>query len=93
MSTKVSQFHNQPESGNLSDDERRVVEGGKDALQSLAKTFDLWVAVGRGIKVLRNKAEAMGGRQTFKRLLEQNGYGSIDKAVISKLLVIIDRLP
>ena len=41
---------------------------------SLHKTFDLWVAIGRAIVTLREKADRIGGRQTFKRLMAQNGF-------------------
>ena len=89
----IKRYHNKPESEALTESERPTVAAGRDALRSLSKTFDLWVVVGRGIKVLRVKAKAIGGKKTFQRLLAQNKYNSIDTSVITKLLKILDRLP
>jgi hypothetical protein len=84
--------HSAPESGNLSQDEIVDVEAGLTAMRSLHKTFDLWVAVGRAVVTLRGKADRMGGRQTFRRLLDQQGFGDLDKATATRLLQILDRL-
>jgi hypothetical protein len=76
-----------PEEDVLSADEHKIVEGGREALRSLGRrTFDHWMAVGRGIKVLRAKADRLGGTKTFRRLLARHGFDSLDNSVISKLL-------
>jgi len=75
----------------LSANERKIVAGGLEALRSLARTFDVWMVVGEGIKVLRAKADRLGGTKAFRRLLVQNGYDSLDNSVISKLVKIMDR--
>src|SRR5215217_9072380 len=75
----------------LSANEHKIVAGGREALRSLTRTFDLWMVVGEGIKVLRAKADRLGGTKAFRRLLVQNGYDSLDNSVISKLLKIMDR--
>jgi hypothetical protein len=80
-----------PEEDVLSADEHKIVEGGREALRSLGRrTFDHWMAVGRGIKVLRAKADRLGGTKTFRRLLARHGFDSLDNSVISKLLKIMD---
>ena len=81
----------QPELDALSADEHKIVESGREALRSLGRgTFDVWMVVGRGIKVLRAKADRLGGTKAFRRLLAKNGYDSLDNSVISKLLKIMD---
>src|SRR5215204_3182917 len=77
----------------LSANERKIVAGGLEALRSLARTFDVWMVVGEGIKVLRAKADRLGGTKAFRRLLVQNGYDSLDNSVISKLVKIIGPSP
>jgi hypothetical protein len=97
----TERFHNQPESGALSHIEHETIEAGRLALSSLHKTFDLWIAVARAIKTLRDKADRMGGRNAFQHLMAQNGFRMdgtphekiIDKGIVSKLLSILDRLP
>jgi hypothetical protein len=71
----------------LTADERPEVEAAGDAYGTLRKTLELWIAVGRGVVRLRERADRMGGRNTFQRLLEQNRLGGLykSKAVLSKL--------
>ena len=81
-----------PELDALSANEHKIVAGGREALRSLGRrTFELWMVVGRGIKVLRAKADRLGGTKAFRRVLVQNGYDSLDNSVISKLVKIMDR--
>lgn len=84
--------HNAPESGSLSQDELASVEAGRTAMQSLRKTFDLWVTVGRAIQTLRARADRAGGRKTFQRLLDQQGFHDLDKATVTRLLHIMENL-
>ena len=100
MSTKQTvddlydrRYHNAPESGGLSMLELETIEAGRAALSSLHKTFDLWIAIGRAVVTLREKADRLQGRQTFKRLMAQQGFRMdgtphekvLDKGVVSKL--------
>src|SRR5215472_1427689 len=88
-------FHNQPETGVLRMAELAAVEDGRTAITALQKTLDLWLAVAAAIKVLRDKADRLGGRQTFKRLMAQNGFSMegrdkvIDKGLVSHLLDVL----
>jgi hypothetical protein len=90
-------FHNQPETGALGSHELAIVEAGRTAMSSLQKTLTLWLAVGEAIKVLRDKADRVGGRQTFKRLMAQNGFSMngrdkvIDAGLVSHLLDVLAR--
>src|SRR4051794_39776770 len=90
----MSRNHNAPESANLTAEERAEVEVGRTAMATLAKTFDVWVSVGRAIKTLRERARLLGGRKAFQRLLDQQGFGAdqLDKATVSRLLKIMDAL-
>jgi hypothetical protein len=65
---------------------------GRMAMRSLARTFELWLAVGKAVKTLRARADKIGGRKTFQRLLDQNGFQSLPAATITRLLRIVDRL-
>jgi hypothetical protein len=91
-----SRAYNQAES--LSLGELETVAAGRAALAS-HKTFDVWVVIGRALQALRDKANRVGGRQTFRRLLAQNGFAMdgkakiLDPAVATKLLAIMDNLP
>ena len=98
---KIDRYDNQPETGSLSLAEHATVEAGRLAMSSLNKTLDLWIAIARAIKTLRDKADRLGGRWDFQRLMAQNGFRMdgtphekvLDKAIVSKLLTILDRLP
>jgi hypothetical protein len=90
--------HNQPESGALSSYELATIEAGRTAMQSLQKTFDLWITVGRAVKTLREKADRMGGRLTFQRLMRQQELPMdgtdrvLDPGTVTRLIRIIDNL-
>jgi hypothetical protein len=88
----ADRHHNAPETGALDESERAAVEAGRTAMQSLAKTFELWLVVGRAVQVLRARADKIGTRKAFQRLLEQNGFASLNKASITRLLQIMDRV-
>jgi hypothetical protein len=96
-----SRFHNQPETGSLSSAELATIETGRAALHTFSKTFELWVAIGHAVKTLRAKADRLGGRSVFKRLMAQNGFNTdpkaddymFDAATASRLIQIVDNLP
>jgi hypothetical protein len=85
---------NAPESSSLTPDERAYIEAGLSALALLRKTFESWVTVGRAIQTLREKADRMGTRKAFARLLEQQGFGEFnkDRATCTRLLRVIENL-
>jgi hypothetical protein len=86
--------HNTPGLPALTEQERVYVEGAREALASLRKTFDFWVAIGRGLKALHDKAVGLGGKKTYDRLRAREGLGRevINKTRSSRLLAIIDNL-
>jgi hypothetical protein len=49
-------------------DEHRVLQGAHEALITLRRNFDNWVAVGRGLQLLRQKADQIGTRNAFNDL-------------------------
>jgi len=86
-------YHNAPEVADLNEDQRSEVEKGAEAIAALKRTFDDWLAIGRGVAVLRAEAKRRGGRQTFKQLLDKHGYAVFlgkSKATTSKLLKIVE---
>jgi hypothetical protein len=89
-------FHNAPESRAFSQDERVVIENGRQAWGIIRKTFDSYVTIGRAVMLIRDKASAIGGRKTFARLLEQEDLGYFaskeGKASCSRLLRIMENL-
>jgi hypothetical protein len=91
---KPSVSDNAPESSSLTPDERTYIEAGLSALALLRKTFESWVTVGRAIQTLREKADRMGTRKAFARLLEQQGFGEFnkDRATCTRLLRVIENL-
>jgi hypothetical protein len=97
----TTQRFNIPTIHQLTPDEERYVGPGRDAMATLQKTFDTWIVVIRAWKTLRAKADRLGGRDTFARLMDQNGFRMnprppedkvIDKSVVTKGLNILDRL-
>jgi hypothetical protein len=91
---KPSNSDNAPESAGLTPDERTYIEAGLAALALLRKTFESWVAVGRAIQTLRAKADRIGTRKAFARLLEQQRFDEFirDKSTCTRLLRIMENL-
>jgi hypothetical protein len=93
-------YTNAPESTNLTKEENQVFEAGRAAAASLAKTFELWITVARAVELARIKADRIGTRQAFQRILEQQGLAGVlgnswasQKSTANKLLTILDHLP
>jgi hypothetical protein len=83
---------NAPESAYLTREESEEMEVGREALISLRKTFYTWLNVCRAVRTLRRKADEIGDRSAFKRLLVQQGFGpeQINAATVSIMLAIMD---
>jgi hypothetical protein len=58
-----------------SPDERSVLHAAHLALIALRRTFDHWVTVGRGLQLLRQKADQIGTRNAFNDLRDQHCLG------------------
>ena len=75
-------------------DERRVLHAAHVASIALRRTFDHWVKVGRGLQLLRQKADQIGTRNSFNDLRDQHRLG--DKhfriELVSRLLKVMDNL-
>jgi hypothetical protein len=70
-----------------------IFEAAKEAAGLLKKTFEHWLVIGKAVTVAREIADREGGRQTFMRLIEQQGLGKVvDKATASRLLRIMRNL-
>jgi hypothetical protein len=84
----------------LTPEEQGAVSTALDALYALKKTFDYWIDIARALKLLRDKADRIGGRFTFDLLRQREGLGGKDhlgreilnKTRVSRLLAILDRL-
>jgi hypothetical protein len=88
-------FHNQPESAQLTIAEHAILGKGREALTALIKNFDLWIEIGHALKVLRDKANDIGGNERviskiFARLRDQNGFGGLIRQTVSKLIIIVE---
>ena len=75
-------------------DERRVLNAAHLASIALRRTFDHWVKVGRGLQLLRQKADQIGTRNSFNDLRDQHRLGDkhFRKEVVSRLLKVMDNL-
>lgn len=92
MSTQT----NAPESEGLTSADAELFERAREAVMRLRKrTFEDWVTIGHAVARAREIADARGGRQAFKRLLDQQGLaGTVgDKATSTRLLAIMAELP
>jgi hypothetical protein len=69
-----SRYHNAPELADLDAESRVKVDSGAEAISAIKKTFDHWMAIARGVAVLRREADRIGGKKTFHEVLEKNGY-------------------
>jgi hypothetical protein len=89
----TAQLTNTPGIPPLTQQERTYVEAALEAMQSLKKTFEFWMAIGQGLKALRDKAGHLGGKFTFDRLREREGLGpeTINKTRVSRLLTILEQ--
>jgi hypothetical protein len=84
--------HNLPGLPSLSPEEIVCVEQARAALASAKRTFEFWVALARGLAMLRAKADAVGGSFTFARLREREGFG-LHRATVHNLIRLHERLP
>lgn len=75
-------------------DERRVLQDAHEALITLRRSFDNWVTVGRGLQLLRQKADQIGTRNAFNELRDQHRLGDkhFRKEVVSRLLKVMGNL-
>jgi hypothetical protein len=91
----ASTMSNSPESEKLTTDQEELFEAARVSAGALRKTFENhWVAIGKAVVEARRIAKQIGGRDTFKLLIEQQGLSEIvDKSTASRLLKIMDELP
>jgi hypothetical protein len=90
---------NAPESANLSKEDQQVFEAARTAAASLAKTFELWMTIARAVELAKHRANKIGRRNSFERILDQQGLTGVlgnnwnsQKNTASKLLLILQRL-
>jgi hypothetical protein len=78
--------HNAPDLAGLTALERQLVELGATAVESLKRTFEQWMDIGHGLKILRGRANQIKGRNAFRLLAEQAGYGLVFHGVNNKII-------
>jgi hypothetical protein len=94
MSTQEAS--NAPESEGLTTEAAEIFERAREAMMRLQKrSYEDWITIGHAVVLARKIADERGGRQTFKRLLEQQGLAPVvgDKATSTRLLAIMAELP
>jgi hypothetical protein len=94
----VDRHHNAPTSLSASDDE--TLEAARVAWAGQKKrTFEGWITIGKGIRILRRRADHIGGRKTFHRLLAEQGFRvdgpklerQFDKTTATRLLQVMEQ--
>ena len=76
----------------LTPDEHAYIKAGRAALALPHKTFEAWVVAGKAIQTLRAKADRIGTREAFARLLGRHGFGELDNATCSRLARIMENI-
>jgi hypothetical protein len=78
----------------LTKSESACVERALEALATARQTFEVWVAIGKALKALHLKAEAIGKKKAYDSLRVAHGLGKevISKSRSSRLLRIINHL-
>jgi hypothetical protein len=81
---------NQPELATLSEEERDAVLNGADALGALfgRRSLSMWLEVAKGLAILHELAPGKSDERKFKKLRDDNGYASLHKSNVSRLLLI-----
>jgi hypothetical protein len=82
---------NQPLLDDLPAEQRKAILNGADALATLhdysRRSFDLWMLVARGVAPLVAIADRPGmSRKARQNLLRDNGYGSLDPSMVTRLV-------
>jgi hypothetical protein len=94
----VDRHHNAPTPLSASEDE--VLEAARVEWAALKKrTFASWMAIGKGIRILRQRADRLGGRKTFQRLMAEQGFRingpksewQFDKTTAIRLLKVMEQ--
>ena len=69
----TDRHHGAPISLSASEDE--TLEAARAAWAGLKnRTFEGWIAIGKGIRIIRRRANQLGGRKTFQRLMAEQGF-------------------
>jgi hypothetical protein len=95
----IESHHNIPVLAGMTAEEQEIVDRGAASIESLKRTFDAWMEIYHGLKIIKAKAEEIKGRKAFQQLADQCGYGGlfrsasgqINRSVISHLMQIGER--
>jgi hypothetical protein len=97
--TLIEIHHNIPALAGMSAEEQEIVNRGAASIESLKRTFDSWMEIYHGPKIIKAKGEEIKGRKAFQQLAEQCGYGGlfrsasgqINRSVVSHLMQVGER--
>jgi hypothetical protein len=68
---------NEPEIGAIIAEEDRLIadarKAGVEIQKTTQKTFEAWIALGRGVRAARNRADRIKGKKVFEHILAQEG--------------------
>ena len=86
-------------STSFSASEDEALEAARAAWVGLKRTFEGWIAIGQGIRILRRRADQLGGRKTFQRLMAEEGFRidgpkaerQFDKTTATRLLKVMEQ--
>lgn len=77
----------------LGSDERVIVQASVEALGRVKKRFEDWIAIGKGLALLRARADSIGTRKAFADLLTKNGLDELNERrmqpIVSNLIMIV----
>ena len=88
------------QSASFSTSEDQALEAAREALATEKRSFERWLVIGRGVKILRQRADLLNlGRKTFARLMEEQGFKmdgpkpgrQFDKSTVTRLLQVMER--
>jgi hypothetical protein len=83
----------------FSSSEDADLEAAREACFTLKRSFSAWLTVGKGIGILRQRADRLGGRKTFARLMAEQGFRmdgpkaerQFTKSTATRLLQVMER--
>jgi hypothetical protein len=86
------------QSATFSSSEDTQLEAAREAWFGQKRTFERWLVIGRGVRILRQRADRLHGRQTFARLMAEQGFKmdgpkperQFEKATVTRLIRVID---
>ena len=88
-------------SADFSTAEDTQLDAAREVWSGLKRTFQSWMVLGRGVRIIRQRADQIGGRKTFQRLMAEQGFQmdgpkaqrQFNKVTATRLLQVMAREP